>query len=46
MQLVKLNVESKESTEWKDSRYMACEPVFIPTPGATEEDDGRKSNSV
>jgi len=38
--LVKVDLETKESLYWTDSRYVGGEPIFVPTPGATEEDDG------
>ena len=40
LQLVKVDLETRESVYWTDSRYVGGEPIFVPTPGATEEDDG------
>lgn len=38
--LVKLNVKTKEEIKWGDDNMYASEPVFVPHPGSTEEDDG------
>uniref|UniRef100_H2ZKQ0 Uncharacterized protein n=1 Tax=Ciona savignyi TaxID=51511 RepID=H2ZKQ0_CIOSA len=39
-QLVKINVEKKELLEWGETDKFPSEPVFVPRPDATEEDDG------
>uniref|UniRef100_A0A131Y215 Putative beta beta-carotene n=1 Tax=Ixodes ricinus TaxID=34613 RepID=A0A131Y215_IXORI len=36
----KLNVESGRWVRWKRPGWVPSEPVFIPRPGATDEDDG------
>ncbi|XP_068175275.1 retinal Mueller cells isomerohydrolase-like [Antennarius striatus] len=38
--IVKLNVQTKETQVWQEEESYPSEPLFIPTPGATEEDDG------
>ena len=39
-QLMKLDVESSETWFFHDEGYVAAEPIFVPTPEATDEDDG------
>ena len=41
LQIVKLNVQTKETWVWQEEECYPSEPVFVPTPGATEEDDGK-----
>lgn len=41
LQIVKLNVQTKETWVWQEDECYPSEPLFVPTPGATEEDDGR-----
>ncbi|KAI3368489.1 hypothetical protein L3Q82_025505, partial [Scortum barcoo] len=38
--IVKLNVQTKETWVWQEEDSYPSEPLFVPTPGATEEDDG------
>lgn len=38
--IVKLNVQTKETWVWQEEDCYPSEPVFVPTPEATEEDDG------
>lgn len=38
--LVKLNVKTKEEIKWEDDNLYASEPVFVPRPGSSDEDDG------
>uniref|UniRef100_A0A7N6BTK1 Retinoid isomerohydrolase RPE65 n=1 Tax=Anabas testudineus TaxID=64144 RepID=A0A7N6BTK1_ANATE len=38
--IVKLNVQTKETWVWQEEECYPSEPLFVPTPGATEEDDG------
>lgn len=38
--IVKLNVQTKETLMWQEEDCYPSEPLFVPTPGATEEDDG------
>lgn len=38
---MKLNVQTKETQVWQEEDCYPSEPLFVPTPGATEEDDGR-----
>ncbi|XP_031559099.1 beta,beta-carotene 9',10'-oxygenase-like [Actinia tenebrosa] len=42
--LIKLNVKTKEEIKWKDHGEnllsYPSEPVFVPRPGSTDEDDG------
>lgn len=40
-QIVKLNVQTREAREWLEEDCYPSEPLFVPTPDATEEDDGR-----
>ena len=40
LQIVKLNVQTKETWVWQEEECYPSEPLFVPTPGATEEDDG------
>ena len=39
-QLVKLEVTTGESITWREQGTHPGEPVYVPAPGATEEDDG------
>ncbi|XP_015788624.1 beta,beta-carotene 9',10'-oxygenase [Tetranychus urticae] len=39
-QLLKCNVKTKETVIWSDAGCTPSEPVFIPKPGAIDEDDG------
>lgn len=39
-QIVKLNVQTRETQEWLEEDCYPSEPLFVPTPGAAEEDDG------
>lgn len=38
--IVKLNVQTKETWVWQEDECYPSEPLFVPSPGATEEDDG------
>lgn len=38
--LVKLDLQTGSQIEWYKPDHLASEPNFIPTPGATREDDG------
>uniref|UniRef100_A0AAX7V7M4 Retinoid isomerohydrolase RPE65 n=1 Tax=Astatotilapia calliptera TaxID=8154 RepID=A0AAX7V7M4_ASTCA len=38
--IVKLNVQTKETWVWQEEDSYPSEPLFVPSPGATEEDDG------
>uniref|UniRef100_A0A3Q2QHK0 Retinoid isomerohydrolase RPE65 b n=1 Tax=Fundulus heteroclitus TaxID=8078 RepID=A0A3Q2QHK0_FUNHE len=38
--IVKLNVQTKETWVWQEEDCYPSEPLFVPTPGATEEDEG------
>ncbi|XP_077390144.1 retinal Mueller cells isomerohydrolase-like isoform X2 [Festucalex cinctus] len=38
--IVKLNVQTKETRVWEEEECYPSEPLFVPTPGATREDDG------
>ena len=40
LQITKLDVETREMKKWQAENAFPSEPVFIPTPEATEEDDG------
>lgn len=40
MQVIKLDVETKLQVEWSAENCWPTEPVFVPRPGASEEDDG------
>lgn len=40
VQIVKLNVQTGETRLWLEEDCYPSEPLFVPTPGATEEDDG------
>lgn len=43
---MKLNVQTKEARVWQEEDCYPSEPLFVPTPGATEEDDGRTASSL
>uniref|UniRef100_A0A669E773 Retinoid isomerohydrolase RPE65 b n=1 Tax=Oreochromis niloticus TaxID=8128 RepID=A0A669E773_ORENI len=38
--IVKLNVQTKEIWVWQEEDSYPSEPLFVPSPGATQEDDG------
>ncbi|KAM8874064.1 retinal Mueller cells isomerohydrolase-like [Spinachia spinachia] len=38
--IVKLNVQTKETWVWQEEECYPSEPLFVPTPEATQEDDG------
>nr|KAG5710075.1 hypothetical protein BaRGS_030151 [Batillaria attramentaria] len=38
--LIKLDMEKRTPVYWEEEGYDPGEPVFVPRPGATEEDDG------
>ncbi|XP_025080912.1 beta,beta-carotene 15,15'-dioxygenase-like [Pomacea canaliculata] len=40
MQLTKLDLDKREVVTWKEDGWMPGEPVFVPEPGAAEEDKG------
>lgn len=40
MQVIKLDVETKMDVKWSAENCFPTEPVFVPRPGASEEDDG------
>ncbi|XP_036442999.1 beta,beta-carotene 15,15'-dioxygenase [Colossoma macropomum] len=44
--ITKLDVETKQRLDWTAENCFPSEPVFIPRPGATEEDDGVILTSV
>ncbi|XP_072516214.1 beta,beta-carotene 15,15'-dioxygenase isoform X2 [Salminus brasiliensis] len=44
--ITKLDVETKQRLEWTAENCFPSEPVFIPRPGASEEDDGIILTSV
>ncbi|XP_028400217.1 retinoid isomerohydrolase-like [Dendronephthya gigantea] len=44
--LVKVDVETKESLIWSEDQCLVSEPVFIPAPDGQEEDDGVVMSSV
>ncbi|TSL68244.1 Beta,beta-carotene 15,15'-dioxygenase [Bagarius yarrelli] len=46
VQAFKLDVETKLHDEWSAENCFPSESVFVPRPGATEEDDGVVLNSV
>ena len=37
---MKLDIETKERTEWSEENCWPSEPVFIPRPNGEGEDDG------
>ncbi|XP_064016058.1 beta,beta-carotene 15,15'-dioxygenase isoform X1 [Pogoniulus pusillus] len=39
-EIVKLNMETKETLQWGEDHCWPSEPVFVPSPDAKEEDDG------
>lgn len=45
MQLIKLDVETKLEIEWSTENCSPMEPMFVPRPGASEEDDGEMFNN-
>ncbi|CAH1775295.1 unnamed protein product [Owenia fusiformis] len=38
--LIKLDISTKSGKVWKEDEYYPSEPVFVPSPNATEEDEG------
>lgn len=40
VQIVKLDVETKQQIEWTEEDCFASESVFVPRPNAADEDDG------
>ncbi|XP_061681328.1 retinal Mueller cells isomerohydrolase-like [Syngnathoides biaculeatus] len=38
--IVKLNVQTKETWMWQEDECYPSEPLFVPAPGAIQEDDG------
>ncbi|KAF7651197.1 hypothetical protein LDENG_00114300 [Lucifuga dentata] len=38
--IVKLNVQTKQTWVWQEEECYPSEPLFVPRPGAAEEDDG------
>ncbi|XP_032429107.1 retinal Mueller cells isomerohydrolase-like isoform X2 [Xiphophorus hellerii] len=38
--IVKLNVQTKETWVWQEEDCYPSEPLFVPAPGATKEDEG------
>ena len=38
--LLKIDLEARSTQRWSDHRTLCGEPVFVPRPGATREDDG------
>ncbi|MCJ8737373.1 hypothetical protein PDJAM_G00023160 [Pangasius djambal] len=44
--IIKLDVETKLKVEWSAENCLPIEPVFVPRPGASEEDDGVVLTSV
>ncbi|KAL8570024.1 hypothetical protein ACOMHN_036301 [Nucella lapillus] len=44
--LVKVNLEKRKAKYWKETGFNPGEPVFVPRPGAKEEDDGVVLSSV
>ncbi|XP_076147321.1 beta-carotene oxygenase 2b [Alosa pseudoharengus] len=38
--LIKMDLEGKKMKVWQQAGFYPSEPVFVPTPDATEEDDG------
>lgn len=45
-QLVKIDTMTKQSWVWEEEGTYVAEPVFIPGPGATDEDDGKHDVGV
>lgn len=41
VQLTKLDLKKREVVTWKEDGWMPGEPVFVPEPGAAEEDKGK-----
>ena len=40
MQVVKINVKTRDVIEWSKPGFSPSEPVFVASPNATVEDDG------
>ncbi|KAL3862653.1 hypothetical protein ACJMK2_008607 [Sinanodonta woodiana] len=38
--LLKIDIETRQVLEWAEDGCYPCEPVFVPNPDGTEEDDG------
>ncbi|XP_077983649.1 beta,beta-carotene 15,15'-dioxygenase-like [Glandiceps talaboti] len=46
MSLMKIDIETKTSKTWEEKDAHPSEPVFVPKPGATKEDEGVVLSSV
>ncbi|KAM9767080.1 beta,beta-carotene 15,15'-dioxygenase [Menidia menidia] len=44
--IAKVDIETRTHVEWHQENCYPSEPVFVPSPGATEEDDGVILSSV
>ena len=40
LQLSKIDLETKTYSEWGEDKCYPSEPVFVPNPNGTTEDDG------
>ncbi|XP_074596322.1 carotenoid-cleaving dioxygenase, mitochondrial-like [Brevipalpus obovatus] len=40
MQLAKIDVSEKKAVKWEETDHYVSEPIFVPHPSATAEDDG------
>jgi torulene dioxygenase len=38
--IIKIDVKTGDTKVWKDEDHVPGEPIFVPTPGGTEEDEG------
>lgn len=41
IQILKYDVLTKSSLKWSEENCWPAEPLFVPTPGAKDEDDGK-----
>ena len=39
-QVMKIDTSTGDVISWKDPGHFVSEPIFVPRPGSTEEDDG------
>lgn len=42
IQILKYDVLTKSSLKWSEESCWPAEPLFVPTPGAKDEDDGKR----
>jgi len=45
LQIAKVDIESRTHLEWQEDNCYPSEPVFVASPDAVAEDDGKKLES-